>query len=110
MPASLQLLHNTLHWFMCMPPMVTTVWLCSHAHIPRSVDLLLLQSASKPNFLAGLCNSISTGGSVCQAFNFQADTNIGWFKGGTGHLLDLGKTCRSPNITTWILNAGMLCL
>ena len=63
-----------------------------------------------PEFLAELCNSISTNGSLCQAFNFQADTNIGWFKGGASGLqIDFSKTCRSPNITTWILDAGTTC-
>lgn len=86
--------------------------LCPQACISclsRSVLLLFLQGASIPEFLADQCNSISTNGSVCQGFNFQAEANMGWFKGGAaGSPLNLSRTCRSPNITTWVLNAGMV--
>ena len=64
-----------------------------------------MQESSIPDFLAGLCDTMSVNGSVCQGFTLAEQH--GQFYGGTPdmHFIQ-NQSCWTPNVTTWIVNAG----
>jgi len=72
------------------------------------------QAANLPHILASICNSIEAASNqVCQAFTWDDEQQRGYFKGGpvnSQYKLDQLQSnftlCNSPNVTTWILNAG----
>ncbi len=74
-------------------------------------DLAFAETAIA-NTLAQICNDILLGSDkVCQAFTWDNEQKIGFFKGQkVNATIDVStpasRLCNSPNVTTWILNAG----
>ncbi|DBA68213.1 TPA: hypothetical protein ACH3X2_013830 [Trebouxia sp. C0005] len=94
----------------CMAGPPATTQCC----VDLSTDPPQAQDANLPHILASICNSIEAASNqVCQAFTWDHEQQRGYFKGGPVNSqynleqLQLNFTlCNSPNVTTWILNAG----
>lgn len=63
-------------------------------------------------YLAKVCNSIILNGSVCQAFNYNTETKLAFFKGQPpAQQIDyVLAACVMPNVSLWVATAGKLWL
>ena len=73
----------------------------------QHINNTLQGNASIEQHLADICDTIVLNGSVCQAFDYNPNSNLAFFKGQPpSQKVDFKAACVIPNVTLWVLDSG----